>query len=1435
MVRSVPLEMSTAEDSTFNAAFKAMNMSLSTIIPDFCFSVHAKGETHSKADLDKMENQLEAEVRADLILNAQYREQVVKRIEMASQERKSADLAFVNATKQLITEMGEMHEKSAKIQELITDRRLSQQVVNAERRVRELVHEIIGEYGKCELRLNRRNEYLIRTSLMHLSWTAWKSLWNRFGARLCLDVQMHEDIFQAEDDNQYSTENDMNDENGASKSTTNSKNKQGFRLISTAVCKINDQSEYDSVQSKLLAKLPQSRSATPSSAGNLTSDRDNSSRDNADNKLNKQQLQVMNIQRFMKRPERDKKGSFLASSNPQTSSFKTLLPLIATTMQDFKSFYSLLRAWTRDGFKNNTTNSNKSSSSSSSSSSNNNNPSGSPGKRSSTQGQNSDHDEWEASPFLTMKDIEWLHPASFQARIWDEVGQTLRHRVRLECGHEGNNSTTNPTNKILAQQVPQQASSTTTGNLNASIGDLENFIDRYMAQHGCTLMSDRLYFCAEERSLGNGNGGDVDASASRGYMSTFYDKIQTKYTQQDGSVNIKSKVQHMLSRPMEVMEYVRCHENVTFDKELNGHDSQIAEELNDCSEFYPDALRVRSLPLYRDNALETPSSDVLHFLAASTFNLSETQAFKEVLTGLNGSMEGERSPNVKLENLYCIARIDLVSDEGQYQTKRRSTPSAASLRNSFGGKKGKKSLDESMNSTEMETNSTDRNENNNNNGEEDDSEDDGNKKESETPAKDTSVKDGDVDFEEKVKKCKPFMTVLIPLPKICMVNLIGIEKEKDDFNYLGLKNKSIDSDKYSPFLQGKTCMALLPDHCRLRPFAAFDSMDTIATEKLNYKYVLFRSVYNEGKETTDNILGEQEVMYLVQLIDTDPRTAMTEVPPMPPSSPSPIKTKINQPKSFMDGPLSPGSDGDEYEDDFHSVNQSIESIDYTSIHDSDDIMLRNVLMARTPEYFASAISSMHRTETNKRKSMKRQESQKLMSSVSENDLGDLSITSSTRIDKSIAGDNKEEGKARKWDPFMLSTVCRWRSCLQEQNGVKSPKYLCEYHADMCNRLDEQAAAANEANGTTGGSSGKRGSKNVVVSESVKYLPKKTPIAVPSSVPEEKRDLFVIRSASTLLQELWDGKLKTTLKSFTKKVLQDMSLRKRLDSLISTEANAGALEKILQSNMPTRQQLAARPALPFVFSNRNSLHSDKDKDDTDKTMGSKGMDKSGKSTIKSKARKVKDKDSKIKDSQRDTGTGDDEQVKQKEVERKKMDPFAPQSFAERYLRPPPSPSWAIWKNEEALNRTLSSQKTCQAALEGILRTEEAISDELRALADIGSFPSSELAMIKREIKAFKTTYEETIAKAAKCEKAMFTQSDDGIRMNGNIVHMKYHEDYINMIGAEYKLAEKKLAILRSKRQDEHQLKAAQQRRLERKKALHDQQQRDPANFSHQSRF
>lgn len=137
------------------------------------------------------------------------------------------------------------------------------------------------------------------------------------------------------------------------------------------------------------------------------------------------------------------------------------------------------------------------------------------------------------------------------------------------------------------------------------------------------------------------------------------------------------------------------------------------------------------------------------------------------------------------------------------------------------------------------------------------------------------------------------------------------------------------------------------------------------------------------------------------------------------------------------------------------------------------------------------------------------------------------------------GGGAAQASKRRWDPSILSTVCRWRSCLCDsallrvgKSNTFKQKQLCSYHLELKEYLDSRG--------------GKQGA-----TESAKYLPRKAPNFNASALAEKKRDMMTIRAASTLLQELWDGKLRATVRSFTKKVVRDMGLRVFLESSNTT--------------------------------------------------------------------------------------------------------------------------------------------------------------------------------------------------------------------------------------------------------------------------------------------
>jgi hypothetical protein len=67
-------------------------------------------------------------------------------------------------------------------------RRLANQKSNADKRLRELVFEIIGEYGKSSLRITRRRSYLHKVGCVKLILNAWCLQWAKFCRRLQFEL-----------------------------------------------------------------------------------------------------------------------------------------------------------------------------------------------------------------------------------------------------------------------------------------------------------------------------------------------------------------------------------------------------------------------------------------------------------------------------------------------------------------------------------------------------------------------------------------------------------------------------------------------------------------------------------------------------------------------------------------------------------------------------------------------------------------------------------------------------------------------------------------------------------------------------------------------------------------------------------------------------------------------------------------------------------------------------------------------------------------------------------------------------------------------------------------------------------------------------------------------------------------------------------------------
>jgi hypothetical protein len=123
--------------------------------------------------------------------------------------------------------------------------------------------------------------------------------------------------------------------------------------------------------------------------------------------------------------------------------------------------------------------------------------------------------------------------------------------------------------------------------------------------------------------------------------------------------------------------------------------------------------------------------------------------------------------------------------------------------------------------------------------------------------------------------------------------------------------------------------------------------------------------------------------------------------------------------------------------------------------------------------------------------------------------------------------------------FSISSInykkrCDWRSCLAVVEE-DSERHLCRFHQIVKNFVDNSMI--------------QRGSTR----NSTKFLPKNVSkdslISKSASRSQMKLDLKLLRSSSTLLHEIWDGRLKNTIASFIRKAENELSIKSFLQSVL----------------------------------------------------------------------------------------------------------------------------------------------------------------------------------------------------------------------------------------------------------------------------------------------
>lgn len=159
----------------------------------------------------------------------------------------------------------------------------------------------------------------------------------------------------------------------------------------------------------------------------------------------------------------------------------------------------------------------------------------------------------------------------------------------------------------------------------------------------------------------------------------------------------------------------------------------------------------------------------------------------------------------------------------------------------------------------------------------------------------------------------------------------------------------------------------------------------------------------------------------------------------------------------------------------------------------------------------------------------------------------------------------------------------------------------------------------------------------------------------------------------------------------------------------------------------------------------------------------------------------------------------------------------------------------------LARTLEGQNLSLSILEAILLTEKTIYRELEMLTELRAYPSAELVLIRKEVKAFKDQQDFILSKAgenkldgAQADAAGLDGQSAGNGSSDDLTSMlnSGYDDLVAILSAENKLCERKLMLMSCRRQEEEERRALYVKKLARAKVQEDNQSRDPANFRNQ---
>lgn len=480
------------------------------------------------------EKQLRFHLQKDVLAAYNVKLKKLEKEQHNCNTRMQKAVIYQNCMKQKMEEFYKMSVYRCEEHKFSTKRNLKSRKIEVDKRLRELVFEVVGEYGKCILRNRQRTLYREVCSRVIQAILVWKLRWDRFAYRLCFEVSAGV---------------------GADKSSNaQGKPEDVYELLSwTTLNPCKDAEEIEGlckVMTKLLAKSTALLFGTGAEAG-----------------MNR----VTSVVRISKKTNSGGDGGVIvrSPSNPNCSTGRrhnpdghplsphpgTLLPQNITLIKTpaaLQGIISTLRKSTRkvtgvpgqrllNAVKRNNTNSTSDISHS--------RPSSAPRKSASTASklevgasETVKKSSVEANLFtpVSLSAIEWMHPNSYNSALWEKIFNKagvpdvpkLSANVAADS-HEGDTNDVNvrqeenedcyaddedflSPNKMM-KEVKQKESSdqnTSVGSVNSGVsgvlstgvdGPMEkeqpliDFSTIYTAQHGSFVSNSRIYFCLEER------------------------------------------------------------------------------------------------------------------------------------------------------------------------------------------------------------------------------------------------------------------------------------------------------------------------------------------------------------------------------------------------------------------------------------------------------------------------------------------------------------------------------------------------------------------------------------------------------------------------------------------------------------------------------------------------------------------------------------------------------------------------------------------------------------------------------------------------------------------------------------------------------------------------------------------------------------------------